>query len=150
VVVFIAAVSFSFFSFAATLLPEQGIVLVGRGNGYQSATRATTVTPGDIVVVNPGGVAWLSYPDGCTVRVEVGSIVTVPTQSPCPTQGSLAPSQASIPPPEGTEPSDPQQTAAPTTTPTFALPDLNIIVPGTILGGVALAVLLAEDKQASP
>jgi hypothetical protein len=147
---FIAAALLTFPSYAATVMPEQGIVLVNHGSGYKNATGPTTVNPGDIVVVNPGGIAWLSYPDGCTVQVAVGSIVTVATTSPCATQGSLTPSQASIPPAEGTEPSEPEEGPDTATTAPFNLPDLNVIVPGALLGGTALAVFLAQDKQASP
>jgi hypothetical protein len=145
VAAFIAVVSFNFFAYAATVLPKQGIVLVNRGDGYQNAIAPTTVNPGDIVVVNPGGTAWLSYPDGCTVPVAVGSIVTVGQQSPCTTSGSMTPSQTTVPA-EGTEP---QLGSAPSTA-TFGLPDLNVIVPGALIGGTALAVFFAKDKQASP
>jgi hypothetical protein len=47
---------------------------------------------------------------------------------------------------EGTEP---EVGSAPSTA-TFGLPDLNVIVPGALIGGTALAVFLAKDKQASP
>jgi hypothetical protein len=145
VTAFITAVLVNFLAYAATVLPEQGIVLVNRGNGYQNAIAPTTVNPGDIVVVNAGGAAWLSYPDGCTVPVAVGSIVTVGQQSPCTTSGSMMPSQATVPA-EGTE----LEVGSPPSTATFGLPDLNVIVPGALIGGTALAVFLAKDKQASP
>jgi hypothetical protein len=71
---------------AATLGSVQGQVMVNRGNGYQSVQGTVELNPGDVVVVNPGGSAQLSYADGCSVQVAVGSVVTVAEQSPCVTQ----------------------------------------------------------------
>jgi hypothetical protein len=104
VATFVSAVALSWSSFAATVMPEQGIVLVNRGNGYQNVTEPTNVKPGDILVVNPGGSAQLAYDDGCFVPVAVGLIVTVGAESPCTMQGSLTPAQASGPPPMGPGP----------------------------------------------
>jgi hypothetical protein len=73
---------------AATLGSVQGSVMVNRGSGYQSVVGGTELKPGDVVVVNPGGSAQLSYPDGCNVAVQVGAVVTVGEQSPFATQAS--------------------------------------------------------------
>ena len=147
---FLSAVTLSISSHAATLMPEHGIVLINRGNGYVNATGPTTVNPGDVVVVNPGGLAWLQYPDGCLVPVLIGAIVTVGQQSPCTTEGSMTPSQAAIPP-DGSEP-PPEDSAAPSGGGTFGLLDPNVLVPGLLLGGVVLGVAMAQDKDkpASP
>jgi hypothetical protein len=56
---FLSALMLSISSHAATLTPEQGIVLVNQGSGYVNAQGPTTVKLGDIVVVNPGGSAAL-------------------------------------------------------------------------------------------
>ena len=67
---------------AATLV-STGKVLVNRGSGYQTIYGSTELKPSDLVVVDPGGAAQITYPDGCSVAVEVGALVTVGAQSPC-------------------------------------------------------------------
>ena len=145
---FLPAVMLSITSHAATLTPEQGIVLVNHGSGYVNARGPTTVNPGDTVVVNPGGSAQLSYPDGCVVLVSIGTLVTVGQQSPCTTEGSMTPTQATIPPPQGSEP--PGIIAAPSGGAVFDLVDPYTLVPGLLVGGVVLGVWVAKDKPASP
>ena len=147
---FLSAVTLSISSHAATLTPEQGIVLVNHGNGYANAKGPTTVNPGDIVVVNPGGSAQLTYPDGCVVLISIGTLVTVGQQSPCATEGSMTPTQATIPPPQGSEP--PETIAAPSGAGMLDWVDPYTLVPGLLLGGVVLGVALAKDKDkpASP
>jgi hypothetical protein len=130
------ALGLSSYAYAATVVPGQGIVLVNHGNGYQNVTEPTTVKPGDILVVNPGGSAQLTYPDGCSVPVAVGTVVTVGTQSPCATQGSLTPTQ-------GTSPAG---AVVPDST---GLGDLLLGV--TVAGGAVAALVLTQpDKAASP
>lgn len=142
---FVSASALSLSSYAATVLPEQGIVLVNHGNGYQNATGPTTVKPGDIVVVNPGGKAWINYGGGCTVPVVVGSIVTVAAQSPCTTVGSMTSPQATLPPSQGggQPPADdagpPSGDPAPDTT---GFGDLAISV--AVAGGVVGVILLTQ------
>ena len=85
---FVAGMALCAPAFAATLGGVQGVVMVNRGNGYQTVTGPTQLNPGDVVVVNPGGSAQISYGDGCNVPVEVGAVVTVGAQSPCATQAS--------------------------------------------------------------
>jgi hypothetical protein len=148
----VSALALSLSSYAASVLPEQGIVLVNHGNGYQNATGPTTVKPGDIVVVNPGGKAWINYGDGCTVPVVVGSIVTVAAQSPCITEGSMTALQATLPasqggaPPNADNPESPSGDVVPDTT---GFGDLAI---GVTVAGVAVGALLLTqpDKAASP
>jgi hypothetical protein len=146
---FVSAMALSWSSFAATVTPEQGIVLVNRGNGYQNVTEPSYVRPGDIVVVNPGGSAQLAYNDGCFVPVAVGLIVTVEAESPCATQGSMTPTQASGPPPPGPGPY-PEGSSPPQGGGLIGLPDATMVVPGLVLGAVVLGVAFAKDKPASP
>jgi hypothetical protein len=116
-----------------------------------TAMGPTAVKSGDIVVVNPGGSAQITYPDGCTVPVAIGTIVTIGAQSPCTTQGSMTPTQASIPPPQDnappTEGDDPASgDEAPDTT---GIGDLaiTVAVAGAAVGGI---LLTQKDKPASP
>jgi hypothetical protein len=80
---FVACLSLSAPAIAASLTGVQGVVLVNRGNGYQAAFGGSELKPGDVVVVNPGGTAQISYGDGCSVPLAVGAVVTVSAQSPC-------------------------------------------------------------------
>lgn len=68
---------------AATLNPIQGDILVNRGNGYRLESTASELKPGDMVVANAGAAAQIFYPDGCSVPVQAGSIVTIKQVSPC-------------------------------------------------------------------
>ena len=68
---------------AATLDGVQGEVMVNRGNGYELATNGMELQPGDVVVVNPGGAAQLTYGSGCAVPLQVGAVVPVSTTAPC-------------------------------------------------------------------
>jgi hypothetical protein len=147
----ISAMALSSSSFAATVTPEQGIVLVNRGNGYQNVTGPTNVNPGDILVVNPGGSALLAYDDGCFVPVAVGTIVTVGAKSPCATQGSMTPTQATGPAPQGPPP-EAEGGVAPDTPPAADGPGfgelaLNVAVAGAVVGGI---LVTQKDKPASP
>jgi hypothetical protein len=84
----LGCVSLSTSAIAAALGAVQGTVMVNRGGGYQPVYGPTELSPGDVVVVNPGGSAQISYSDGCNVPVEVGGVVTVGAQSPCATQAT--------------------------------------------------------------
>jgi len=149
--VFFMAMALSMPSFAATVVPGQGVVLVNHGNGYQNVTEPTTVNPGDIVVVNPGASAQLTYPDGCSVPVAVGTIVTVGAQSPCIKQGSMTPTQATLPPPSGGGP-PPEGTGTPP--PTDVVPDgtglTELAVNVALAGGGVGALLLTQKDQNRP
>jgi hypothetical protein len=109
-----------------------GQALVNRGSGYGLAANGMELNPGDMVVVNSGGAALISYPDGCTVPVQVGAIVTVSDISPCATM----------------------TTGAVETGPATGL-NGTLLVTGAVVvaaGGVALALALksSNDKPASP
>jgi len=148
---FVSVMALSLSSFAATVVPEDGIVLVNRGSGYVNANGPTNVGPGDIIVVNPGGTARLSYPDGCTVPVAVGSIVTVEAQSPCVTQGSMTLTQATGGPQDGAPGADTEEP------PPGGPPDgtglAETLTALTVGGGVVGAILTTQsnkDRPASP
>lgn len=88
IVSFAAAIALAAPALAATLGSVKGSVMVNRGGGYQAVYGPTQLKVGDIVVVNPGGSAQLTYPDGCSVQVQMGAVVTIGEQSPCATQAS--------------------------------------------------------------
>jgi hypothetical protein len=77
------AIVFATSSFAATLSPGQGDVLVNLGAGYRPVKQTMEVSVGDQIMVKPKGEAHLTYPDGCTVLLRMGSVYTVTTKSPC-------------------------------------------------------------------
>lgn len=62
---------------AATLQVTQGAVQINRGQGFEPITGSTTVNPGDIVTVQPGGTAHVIYPDGSIQSVQPGSVAMV-------------------------------------------------------------------------
>jgi hypothetical protein len=80
-------------AYAAILTDISGQALVNRGGsgGYQLAVSGMVLNPGDVVVVNPGGAAQISYSDGCTVPVQAGAVVTVTEISPCANTAAAAP-----------------------------------------------------------
>lgn len=67
---------------AATLSSIQGQVLVNKGNGFVQAQPGTEIAPGDRVLVQPGGSAQITYPNGAVGSLEPGGIFTVPTVPP--------------------------------------------------------------------
>jgi len=127
------AVSVSTASFAATVNVLQGQVLLSRGQGYQLVDGATEAEPGATVVVNPGGIAQIVYPDGCMVQVQPPAVVAIAPQSPCQTQQ---------PPTDG-------QQATDGTTVGYGTVAVGAVVVG---GGIAAAFILLKqkDKPASP
>jgi hypothetical protein len=139
---FVSAMALSLSSFAATVVPEDGIVLVNRGSGYVNANGPT------IIIVNPGGTARLTYPDGSTVPVAVGAIVTVEAQSPCvTTQGSMTVAQATGGPQDGAPGAD---TEGPPPDGTGLAETITAV---TVGGGVVGAILTTQsnkDRPASP
>jgi hypothetical protein len=91
-----AAFAFTTSSFAATLSPGQGDVLVNRGTGYRPVKQTMEVSAGDQIMVKPKGEAHLTYPDGCTVLLRQGAVYIVTTQSPCVNKGNLYETPASL------------------------------------------------------
>jgi hypothetical protein len=68
---------------AATVTAVQGQVLVNSGQGYRLVDGTTHLDAGGTVVANPGAVAHVSYPGGCQVTVEPGSVYLIAAKSPC-------------------------------------------------------------------
>lgn len=123
----IAGVSIGTPLLAATVTVVQGQVLINRGQGYRLVEGSTEANPGDMVVVNPGGLAQIAYPDGCSIQLQPGSIVAIGQPSPCQAQQEQAGQAAGV---SGTAIA------------------IGAVVVG---GGVAAAVLLSQkDNAASP
>jgi hypothetical protein len=105
---------------AATVNVSQGQVLLNRGAGYQRVMGSVQAGPGAMLVANPGGGGQIVYPDGCVVEVVPGSVYTIADQSPCQNGTSIVNST-------------------------------TLAVGAVALGGgVALGLLLAQGKPASP
>ena len=90
VVAFASGFLFSAQSFAATVDSIQGQVLLNSGAGYRVVTGTMEAKIGDSVMVNPGSSARLVYADGCTVKVEPGSVTAVAPESPCKTRAGAS------------------------------------------------------------
>ena len=122
---------------AATVISEQGQVLLNRGDGYKLVMQPTEVAAGAQLIVNPQGRANVVFADGCAVKVEPGSVFTIAAQSPCEASGAHVETGGSlkdIPPPEETS-------------------GRSYVVPALVGGGLAIgAVLLLQGKDhaASP
>ena len=70
-------------AFATTVTAEQGQVLLNTGQGYRLVQDSTNVNPGDMIVVNPGGMARITYDDGCVTEVRPPAVTAISSQSPC-------------------------------------------------------------------
>ena len=69
--------------FAATVAPVQGKVSINRGSGYEPISGPTQATPGDSVMVSPGGSARVVYDDQCSHPVKPGRVVPIAPEPPC-------------------------------------------------------------------
>jgi hypothetical protein len=126
-------------AFATTVTAEQGQVLLNSGGqGYRLVQGPTNARQGDMIVVNPGGMARIVYDDGCVSEVRPPAVVTI-AQSPCQIQQQNK--AAELPP---SEPQGGMFSGVSTTT--------AIVVGGLLVGGgVTAAILLSrKDKAASP
>lgn len=82
-VAFVAGVSFSLPSQAATVGSIEGEVLVNRGDGYRPVKGTlNNVSAGTQLMVRPGGSALIRYSDSCAVRVPAG-VWAVDDAPPC-------------------------------------------------------------------
>src|SRR5262249_6496031 len=81
-------------AFAATVTAEQGQVLLNTGQGYRLVQGSAKANPGDTVVVNPGGMARITYDDGCTSEVRPPAVTAISSQSPCQMQQKLSPPES--------------------------------------------------------
>jgi hypothetical protein len=130
-VAFLFGVSVTAQAFAATVQVLQGQVLINQGQGYRMVQGSTEASPGDTVVVNPGGAAQIVYSNGCTIKVLPQSVVAISPQSPC--------QAASQPPPELPAPDGP------------GISTTTLVVGGAVIvGGAVAALLLIKGKPASP
>jgi len=122
-------------AFAATVTAEQGQVLLNTGQGYKLVQGVTKVNPGDMVVVNPGGLARIIYDDGCVREVRPPAVTAISSQSPCQLQQQKQ-SSAQDEPQGGT--------GGITTT--------HVVLGAGILAGAGVAALLyfGKLKPASP
>jgi hypothetical protein len=82
-VALIAVIALDAHVYAATVRALQGQVLVNSGQGYRLVDGSMQMGPGATVVANPGAVAQVVYPNGCTVTVQPGSVYLIASQEPC-------------------------------------------------------------------
>ena len=68
---------------AAMLSTIKGQILVDTGKGYAAVGAAADLPIGAKIMVPPGGLARIMYPDGCVRQMKPGSITFVAQQSPC-------------------------------------------------------------------
>lgn len=68
---------------AASLSAQQGTVLVNQGDQFITATEAQVLNAGDRVMVMEGGVAEITFLDGCVLPLASGSMIEVPALSTC-------------------------------------------------------------------
>lgn len=136
---------------AALIQPVYGQVLINQGQGYKAVSDPIQLRQGDTIIVNPGGTANLTYPDGCTVQVTPGSVITVGAQSPCALQGQQGQlAQPQTPPsPQGPGPVE-TAAAAGTSGGTGTLVAIGLGI--AVAGGLAFALVGSGDdnKPASP
>jgi len=75
---------------AVTLEPIQGDLLINHGKGFEKVLASKIEAKvGDSVMVSPGGIAKVTYADGCQANVTPGTVMTIAKLSPC-ASGSLA------------------------------------------------------------
>jgi len=67
---------------AATVTKVSGAVLVSKGDGFAPITNATEIAAGSRLLVQSGGLAVITYPSGCVVRVGPGMWQVQPV-APC-------------------------------------------------------------------
>jgi hypothetical protein len=135
---------------AATVTVTQGEVLVSRGDGYEAIRTNAEVLAGDSLVARPGGVAKVTFGNGCSVFLAMGMVYSVPAEPPCGVQnasttvsspqspGNWAAGTNTFP---GDDAISPIQTASTSTTST---PGTQAIAAGDGAGGVPVAGAGAE------
>ena len=123
---------------AATVTPEKGQVLLNPGTGYKLVTQPTEAAPGHLVIANPGASARVTFPDGCSVSVQPGSVFTVTAQSPCHRAGSHVETGGSLKDPPMPQEAREERPLAP------------LIIGGAAIAVGAVLLLRDKDKSASP
>lgn len=116
------------------------VVMINRGNGFESVNGPTSVNPGDTVMVNEGS-ANMSYPDGTSNAIESGQVHTVGNTAPAGAPGA----QPGVTGAEGGVAGGGTGTIGGISTTTLA-------IGGVVAGGVAGAVVYANSqaKSSSP
>jgi hypothetical protein len=76
-------------SWAATVEPSDGVLLLNKGKGFKVFKHQVAAKAGDAIMVSPDGHAKLVYADGCKVDIQPGVVTRVARLSPC-ASGSLA------------------------------------------------------------
>lgn len=77
------SVLFSTASWATTVEPGEGTLMVNKGQGYWPVKHRTVAKIGESFVVSPGGHATLIYSDGCKADIKPGAVTMVTRLSPC-------------------------------------------------------------------
>lgn len=75
---------------AAKVAVQGGELLVNSGAGYRAVIDAAEVKPGGAVLARPRASGSIVYEDGCTVKVEPGTVLWVAPRSPCADTGRAA------------------------------------------------------------
>lgn len=73
----------------ATLEPVKGDAWINHGKGFEKVNDRIEAKVGDSVMVNAGGIAKVTYADGCQANVKPGAVMTIKPLSPC-ASGSIA------------------------------------------------------------
>lgn len=68
---------------AATLEIAQGEVLLGQGTGFEALKTSTELSTGDTVIAQPGSVAKVTFADGCSAPLGIGTVFRIGKLSPC-------------------------------------------------------------------
>jgi hypothetical protein len=119
---------------AATVSRQAGAVLVNKGTGFSQITADVELSPGAQVMVQQGGLASITYADGCAVRVGAGVWVVQPAP-PCTNGSSVLDFTGRMN----------QQGSSNSTT------DLPLItVPLAVAGGFVYLGIKGGDRAASP
>ncbi|CCB66363.1 hypothetical protein [Hyphomicrobium sp. MC1] len=79
----VAALSSATSLHAARLTVMKGDALVSHGDGYESVRDAADLFPGDTVVTRAGSSAKVTFKNGCTIRLGIGIVFSVPAEAPC-------------------------------------------------------------------
>lgn len=67
----------------ATLVQQEGTVLVNQGEEFVTAIPDQALKAGDRVMLMEGATAELSFTDGCALPLVAGSLLEIPAVSPC-------------------------------------------------------------------
>jgi hypothetical protein len=131
-VVFYGAASWATTGAGAILEPVKGDLWINHGRGFEKVNSRVEAKVGDSVMVSPGGIAKVTYPDKCQANVKPGAVMTIAPLSPC-ASGSLA-----------ADMNPPIYTKAPAAAPAAGYdwgwwPWLLIPAAGAAVGGCALA-----------